>query len=63
MKNLPIEMQETIEEIALLSMQIDTTEDPRERRKLQRRKKELQILQMWRMDKMGLWEKLGGKTC
>lgn len=60
MKNLPIEMQETIEEITLLSMQIDTTEDPRERRKLQRRKKELQILQMWRMDKMGLWEKLGG---
>ena len=59
MKELPPEMQETLDEIERLLRKRDETEDPRERKRLRLRVKELRFLQMWRMDQLGWWDRLG----
>jgi hypothetical protein len=49
--NIPDVILRTAEQINALKQQIEETTDPKERRRLRLRLKEIQILQQWQMEK------------
>lgn len=54
MSDLPTAILRTKEEIEQLKLQLKQVTDPQEQRRLKRRIKELQYLQLWQLDK---WER------
>jgi PHD/YefM family antitoxin component YafN of YafNO toxin-antitoxin module len=52
LRDLPTAILLTKEEIEQLKLQLKEITDPQEKRRLRRRIKELQHLQLWQMDKL-----------
>lgn len=53
-KELCVAVERTMAKLNDLKARIKATEDPREKRKLKRQFRELQVLQNWHLDQLGL---------